>query len=88
MLKELSNKLKGLINKIKQKKLKNNKKHNKIQYETLLPENNIENKSEDILDYAVKKANVNNIAITGGYSAGKSSIINSYFKKIKKVKFI
>lgn len=34
----------------------------------------------DALDYALDSDNVNNIAITGPYGAGKSSVIKTYFK--------
>ncbi len=43
--------------------------------------NSIDNEYKQRLDYALdqKKKNIRNIAITGGYGAGKSSIIYSYF---------
>lgn len=54
-------------------------------YELLGPIDNVENKTEDALSFALNNKNCNNIAITGPYSSGKSSIINSYIKKnIKK----
>ncbi|EQB98927.1 P-loop NTPase fold protein [Photorhabdus temperata] len=38
------------------------------------------------LDYALKRHDVKNIAVTGAYGAGKSSIILSYIKKISERK--
>ena len=39
------------------------------------------NKAEDALKFALENEQVKNIAITGQYSSGKSSIIQSYFSK-------
>lgn len=83
MFKNVWDKLKEKLN--YKKDIKN---ENIIEYETLLPKDNIENKTEFMLDYAINKDKVNNIAVTGGYSTGKSSIINSYFKNKKGVKVI
>lgn len=52
-----------------------------IYYEVLTPNNMIENKAEDALKFALEEEQVKNIAITGQYSSGKSSIIQSYFNK-------
>ena len=35
------------------------------------------------IDYALKDKSVHNIAVTGPYGAGKSSVIHSYIKKRK-----
>ena len=53
----------------------------KIEYEILSPDNMIENKAEDALKFALENEKIKNIAITGQYSSGKSSMIQSYFEK-------
>ena len=53
----------------------------KTNYEILTPNNMVENKAEDALKFALENEQVKNIAITGQYSSGKSSIIQSYFSK-------
>lgn len=50
-------------------------------YEILMPNNAVENKAEDAFDFALRKEEIKNIAITGQYSSGKSSLIQSYFDK-------
>ena len=51
-------------------------------YKTLSPNDNVEIKAIDALDFSIKNnPKAQNIAITGPYSSGKSSIIQSYFKK-------
>lgn len=53
----------------------------KTNYEILTPNNMVENKAEDALKFALENEKIKNIAITGQYSSGKSSIIQSYFSK-------
>lgn len=43
---------------------------------------------ENAIDYAFENPDVKNVAISGAYSAGKSSILASYKKKHKKLRFI
>lgn len=43
---------------------------------------------EDAINYAFDNPDIKNVAITGAYSAGKSSVLASYKKKHKKLKFI
>ena len=52
-----------------------------IKYEVLAPNNMIENKAEDALQFAFENEKINNIAITGQYSSGKSSMIQTYLNK-------
>lgn len=52
-----------------------------IKYETLLPNEIVENKAEDVLEFAFNNKKIKNVAITGPYSSGKSSIIQSYLNK-------
>ena len=52
-------------------------------YEALTPADDIENGQEYMtaLDWALKQPNIHNIAISGPYGSGKSSVIESYLKK-------
>ncbi len=51
------------------------------EYESLNPDNTIDRKSFDALEYTFLNKNITNIAITGNYSSGKSSIIESFIDK-------
>ena len=55
-------------------------------YESLAPSDDIKNGEEyfQALDWALKEENVYNIALSGPYGSGKSSVIESYFKERKK----
>ena len=52
-------------------------------YKDLAPIDNISNKNEYLkaLHWAIKNKRIKNIALTGPYGSGKSSIINSYLKR-------
>lgn len=58
------------------------------QYEALTPKNNIENGQEYMaaLDWALSKPDIHNIAISGPYGSGKSSVIESYLKQRAELK--
>lgn len=58
------------------------------QYEALTPKNDIKNGQEYMaaLDWALSKPNIHNIAISGPYGSGKSSVIESYLKQRKELK--
>lgn len=43
---------------------------------------------EQAIDYAFKRKDIHNVAISGAYGAGKSSIIASYKKKHRRLKFM
>ena len=66
-----------------ERKSKNNA--GRIEYEHLAPKTNIseeESKSfSDALNYALGNEEIHNIAITGSYGSGKSSLISSYIKR-------
>lgn len=54
-------------------------------FHTLTPTDNVENGEvyEDALEYALSQESVTNIAVTGPYGSGKSSVIKSFFKSKK-----
>lgn len=54
-------------------------------FHTLTPTDNVENGEvyEDALKYALSQESVTNIAVTGPYGSGKSSVIKSFFKSKK-----
>ena len=61
-------------------------------YRDLAPVNNIAPEEESIqaLQWAISNPNIHNVALSGPYGSGKSSVIKSYLakydeKKIKKV---
>ena len=58
------------------------------QYQSLTPKNDIENGQEYMaaLDWALSKSDIHNIAISGPYGSGKSSVIESYLKQRTELK--
>ncbi len=58
------------------------------QYEALTPKNDIKNGQEYMaaLDWALSKPDIHNIAISGPYGSGKSSVIESYLKQRTELK--
>lgn len=60
------------------------KNANKIKFEHLAPVSNIPKEDtkvfDEAMDFALKDENIHNIAVTGSYGAGKSSLIKSYEK--------
>lgn len=67
---------------------KSGAKHINRQYEALTPKNDIENGREYVaaLDWALSKSDIHNIAISGPYGSGKSSVIESYLKQRTELK--
>ena len=67
--------------------LKNEKKEisQNIKFHSLAPTDKAENSGIYLsaLDWAIKEPNIRNIAVTGNYGSGKSSILNTYQKKSK-----
>ncbi len=62
-----------------------NKKH----FEKLTPINNVElGIYEDALNFVFENDDIKNIAVTGAYGAGKSSVIESYKYRYKEIKFL
>ncbi len=57
-------------------------------YKSLSPNSNVTNGEEYIasLTWAMKQDNISNIAVSGIYGAGKSSVINSFIRTFKGVK--
>lgn len=56
-----------------------------IEYKSLTPNDNIENGDAylEALDWALSQDDIKNIALTGPYGSGKSSVIDTYIKKHK-----
>lgn len=59
-------------------------------YADFAPKDNLSNENESIkaLHWALNNARIKNIALTGPYGAGKSSVIKSYLKTYKKCKAV
>ena len=71
------------VEKQKNKKIITNDKEQSLKFENLLPIDDVKIGSESALKYSFKSKNITNIAITGNYSSGKSSILKSFIKKEK-----
>ena len=64
------------------KKKEKVEKYKEIPFQHLAPIDTIDDKTIfDALDYALSQNNVHNIALTGNYGSGKSSILESYIKR-------
>lgn len=63
-----------------------NNKKNKLNFYPLSPKNNIKNNSvyEEALKWAIESEEIKNIAVTGPYGAGKSSVLQTFKKKYNK----
>ena len=60
-------------------------KENKYKFERLTPVDDIDlNVYEEAIDYVFDNSDIKNVAISGAYSAGKSSVLASYKKKHSK----
>lgn len=75
--------------------MENNKKdvtdmaESKYHFERLTPIDDIDLKVyEDAIDYVFDNPDIKNVAITGAYSAGKSSVLASYKKKHEELRFL
>lgn len=63
--------------------------HKDYFFQKLTPVNDINiTVYEEAIDYIFENADITNVAISGAYSAGKSSVIESYKAKHKNLKFI
>lgn len=64
-------------------------KYKEIPFQHLAPIDTVDDKTIfDALDYALSQNNVHNIALTGNYGSGKSSVLESYIKRNKNCLFI
>lgn len=64
-------------------------KYDEIKFEHLAPIDTVEDMvTFNALDYALSQNNIRNIAVTGNYGSGKSSVLQSYIKQNKKNKFL
>ena len=81
--------MKKIITKLKNK-LFSGLNNEKSIYSDLVPIDSLDSKEESLkaLHWAISNAKVKNIALTGPYGAGKSSIIKSYLKQYPKCKAI
>ena len=62
---------------------------NKYHFEKLTPIDNVDmNVYENAIDFVFKNNDIKNVAITGAYSSGKSSVLASYKKKHQELKFM
>ena len=62
---------------------------NGIHFEKLTPQKDADlNVYDEAIDFVFKNKDITNVAISGSYGAGKSSIIESYKKVNKKIKFL
>lgn len=63
--------------------------HKKYHFEKLTPVNDIDiSVYEEAIDYIFDNEDITNVAISGSYSAGKSSVIDTYKEKHKTYKFM
>lgn len=61
----------------------------KMRFQSLLPKSDIDLSSyKDALDFAMSHGEIRNIALSGSYGSGKSSVINSYEKICVDKKFL
>ncbi|MCC3863157.1 hypothetical protein K0040_02360 [Terrisporobacter petrolearius] len=61
----------------------------KIHFEKLTPIKDVELKTyKEALDFVFENNEIKNIAITGAYSAGKSSVVESYKRRVPNKKFL
>ena len=66
------------------KKEKVQEKYKEIPFQHLAPIDTVDDKTVfGALDYALSQNNVHNIALTGNYGSGKSSVLESYIKRNK-----
>ncbi|WP_318617137.1 hypothetical protein [Sporosarcina sp. YIM B06819] len=73
----------------RQRQVDSNEQENKYNFQKLTPDNDIELKVyEDAINYIFENPDVRNVAISGAYGAGKSSLIASYIKKHKGLRFV
>ena len=70
-------------------KAKRGSPKHKVVFWSLTPKDDLDLQIyEQAIDYAFKKNDIHNVAISGAYGAGKSSIIASYKKKHRRLKFM
>lgn len=73
----------------KEQKKDTESKYEEIKFEHLAPIDTVEDEvTFNALDYALSQNNIRNIAVTGNYGSGKSSVLQSYIKQNKKNKFL
>ena len=61
----------------------------KYKFERLTPIDNVDlDVYEEAINYAFENPDIKNVAISGAYSAGKSSVLASYKKKHSGLRFL
>lgn len=66
----------------KKQAAQNEKRHADIPFQHLAPIDSVDDSATfDALDYALSQQNIHNIAVTGNYGSGKSSVLASYAKR-------
>lgn len=66
----------------KKQAAQNEKRHVDIPFQHLAPIDSVDDPATfDALDYALSQQNIHNIAVTGNYGSGKSSVLASYAKR-------
>lgn len=79
----------GIFWELKERIFKRDKSKKSL-YRDLAPDDDLKNNAEyfSALKWALSNPKIKNIAISGPYGAGKSSIIQSFVKKYPKYKYI
>lgn len=68
---------------------KKESKNKNIPFQHLAPIDDVdENVFFDAFDYALNQRNIRNVALTGNYGSGKSSILDSYIKRQEKCRLV
>ena len=78
--------IRNKINPNKQKNFADIQKEKKYEYQKLTPYTDVElDAYQEAFDYVFEHEDVRNVAISGAYGSGKSSLIESYKEKIKRI---
>ncbi|MDG5853124.1 hypothetical protein [Clostridium beijerinckii] len=86
----MKSKIKQTVNRIDSNLLSNNNHINEFGFEDLTPKGNVDKSNTycKSIDWALKNENVRNIALSGPYGAGKSSILKTYRNKHNEYKYL
>lgn len=86
----MKSKIKQAVNRIDSNLLTNDNHINEYGFEDLTPKDNVDKSNTycKSIDWALKNENVRNIALSGPYGAGKSSILKTYRNKHNEYKYL